>query len=130
MVKLLCMIPEKPINEESVLEEQDVKKFIESRNINSEDLHFLEELSLIPKRLLIMDLHNYFSFNREKSESVLERDIRDLEKRIHELTDLELRGLLEQRMKLYKLMSDFIKKYDWMAAWNLVTVFERRKIKR
>lgn len=45
---------------QSVLEEPDVKELIKSRKINPEDFYILEELAKTPKRLLIMDFHNFF----------------------------------------------------------------------
>ncbi|MBI2062147.1 MAG: hypothetical protein HYT64_00415 [Candidatus Yanofskybacteria bacterium] len=103
-----------------VLEEPDVKEFIESRNINSEDFYILEELAKISKRILIMDFHNFFSFAKENSEKELERALAFLE-------TVKEDPLLEQRIKLNRLLLDFIRKYNWAVAWNLISVFERRE---
>jgi len=54
------MNTEKLPTERAILEESDVKEFIKSRNINFEDFYILEELSKIPKRILIMYFHNFF----------------------------------------------------------------------
>lgn len=75
----------------------------------------------VHRDLLIQDFHNFFSFNRENSEQVLVRRLASFE--AEKVQD----ALLEQRKKLYGLLLDFIRKYDWTVAWNLVTVFERRK---
>ncbi|MBI2062427.1 MAG: hypothetical protein HYT64_01925 [Candidatus Yanofskybacteria bacterium] len=106
---------------QSVWEEPEVKAFIDSRNINFEDFYILEELVKIPKRLLIMDFHNFFSFAKENSEKELERALAFLE-------TVKEDPLLEQRKKLNRLLLDFVRKYNWAVAWNLVSVFERRKL--
>ena len=108
-------------NKKFVLEEPDIKEFIKSRKINPEDFHFLEELSFISKQLLIMDFHNFFSFNKERSESELENLLALLE------NEKVPTSLSEPREKLYKLLLDFVRKYNWAVAWNLVSVFERMK---
>ncbi len=105
---------------QSVLEEADVKRLIESREINHEDFYILEELAKMSKRLLIMDFHNFFSFNKEKSKSELEKLLTYIESRDDDT-------LLEQRKAMYKLFLQFLEKYDWAATWNLESVFERRK---
>lgn len=105
---------------QSVLEELDVREFIESRKINPEDFYLLEELAKMSKQLLIMDFHNFFSFGRENSE-------RELEKSLAFMETVKDDPLLEQRKKLNRLLLEFVRKYDWAVAWNLVTVFERRK---
>ncbi len=114
------MNTEKLPTERAILEESDVKEFIKSRNINFEDFYILEELSKIPKRILIMYFHNFFSFNRERSDKELERSLEFL-KTVRE------DPLLGQRIKLNRLLLDFVRKYDWAVAWNLVSVFERIK---
>ena len=108
-----------PIQKE-IFGEQDVKEFIQSRKINPEDFYILEELALIPKQLIIADFHNFFSLNRERSQQELERTLTFLE-------TVKDDSLLEQRVMLNRLLLDFVRKYNWAIAWNLVAVFERRK---
>src|SRR3989338_4327959 len=103
---------------QSVLEEPDIKDFIKSREINPEDFYILEELAKISKRVLIMDFHNFFTFNKERSGQELERSLTFLK-------TVKEDSLLDQRVKLNRLLADFISKYDWTVAWNMVSVFER-----
>ena len=102
---------------QSVLEELDIKELIKSREISPEDFYILEELALISKQLIIADFHNFFSLNRERSAE-------ELRKRIDLLT---IDDLSQVRRKLFGLLLDFVEKYNWAVAWNLVSVFERRK---
>ncbi len=102
------------------MEESDVRRFIESRKIRPEDFYILEELAKISKRALIMDFHNFFTFNKERSGVELERSLTFLK-------TVKEDSLIDQRIKLNRLLADFIGKYDWTIAWNLVSVFERRK---
>ncbi|KKT81153.1 MAG: hypothetical protein A3B99_02870 [Candidatus Yanofskybacteria bacterium RIFCSPHIGHO2_02_FULL_44_12b] len=118
------MIIENIPTQDPVLEEEDVKEFIKSRNISPEDFRVIKELSLIPKRFLIMELHNFFSFSRERSAAEFDKLISSLDQR-SEATDPEL---YRQRRRLYELFLEFIKKYNWAVAWNLEVVLERRKI--
>jgi len=105
---------------QSVLEEPEIKELIKSRNIKPEDFYVLEELSKISKQILIMDFHNFFTFSRENSDKELERNLAFLE-------NVKDDPLLGQRIKLNRSLLDFVRKYDWTVAWNLVSVFERRK---
>ena len=107
---------------QSVLEEPDVKEFIKSRKIDPGDFYVLEEMAKMPKQLLIMDFHNFFSFSKERSEKELERNLSFLVWKMYK-EDPEL----DQRIKLNKLLLEFVRKYNWAVAWNLVSVFERRK---
>ena len=106
----------------NLFEEEDIKKLIESRDIKSEDFYLLEELAKMSKRLLIIDFHNFFSFNRQNSKNQLEKL----------LSYMEARGndpLLEERKAMYNLFLKFLEKYDWTVVWNIEVVFERRETK-
>lgn len=118
---------QKEKEEKSVLEEDDFKNFIESREIKPEDFHLIEKLSHYPKDLFIMELHNYFGFSRENTVSELERDIRRKKEEIGKAQDEKFKAILEKRIGIRSLFLEIAKKYDWTTCMHLERVFERRK---
>lgn len=105
---------------QSVLEELDVKELIGSRKISPEDFYILEELAKMSKRLLIMDFHNFFSFNRENSKKELEKLLVSIESKDGD-------PIWEQRKAMYGVFIKLLEKYPWTTVWNIASVFERRK---
>lgn len=93
-----------------LLEREEVRKFIQFRNIKNEDLHFIEELAAFPKNLIIEELHNLFNMNKERSGIELENLIKTTSG--------------EERKAMYKVALDFYSKHDWMTSLNLVRVLE------
>lgn len=112
------MSTEKISDKTNIIDEEEIKVLIKSRDIRSEDFYILEQMTGFSKNLLIGNFHNLFQFNRENSVIELERSIVCREK--------DGRSS-EEEVRLYKLLLDFTNKYDWTAARNLVVVFERRK---
>ncbi len=94
-----------------LLEREEIKKFVHSRNISQEDLHFIEELAVFPKEMRIVGLHNLFNMGKEKSGIDLENSIQNADN--------------EQSKAMYTIALAFYKKYDWMVSMNLVRVLEK-----
>lgn len=94
---------------QSVLQEPDVKELINSRGINPEDFYLLEELAKMPKRLLIMDFHNFFSFSRENSK-------KELEKLLVSIESKEGDPIWEQRKAMYGVFIKLLEKYLWTTV--------------
>lgn len=99
--------------------EAEIKELIEFRKINPEDFYLLEELAKVSKRLLIMDFHNFFSFNRENSKKELERLLVSIESK-------EGDPIWEQRRAMYGVFVELLDKYPWTTVWNIEVIFERR----
>ena len=116
------MSTEKLSSKSSLLEEQDIKELVEFRKIKPEDFYLLEELAKMSKRLLIMDLHNFFSFHRKNSKNELRKLLVYTETRIDDPS-------LEERKAMYGLFLKLLENYDWTVVWNIEIVLERRKIK-
>ena len=96
-----------------VLQEPDIREFIEERGIRSEDFVIIEELATFPNQLVIELLHNLFNMNCERSADVLKHDIALTERESHR--------------RLYALFQRFLAAYNWATCYNLVRVLEKRK---
>lgn len=98
----------------SVLENQKVKDFIESREIRPEDFHLIEKMASFPKSVITLGLHNVFNTYHEESGRRLE-------------AFAENAGTSEQK-SLYDTALEFYSKYDWAVSWNLVRILEGLQI--
>lgn len=102
----------------SVLEEEDVKNFIERRQIHPEDFHLIETLAKFPPDLVVAEFHNTFTEDHEKSLDGIRRRI----------SVLDNDPKHAWRGEVLRAMLQFAEKYDWGACVNLVMVLEERKI--
>lgn len=102
-----------PVEEKvPLLEREEVRKFVQFRNIKDDDLYLIEEVAAFPKNLIISELHNLFNMSKEKS-------AQELENLIENSND-------EEKKAMFKVVLEFYNKYDWMTALNLVRVLETR----
>jgi hypothetical protein len=95
----------------SVLETDEVKKFVVSRSINSEDFNLIEELATFPKDMRIVGLHNLFNMSKENSGVDLENSIRNASD--------------DKNKEMYSIALEFFNKYGWMTSLNLVRILEK-----
>jgi len=103
----------------SVLEEEDIKKFIERRQIRPEDFYLIETLARFPTDLVIGDLHNMFNVHHGKSPG-----------EIRKILSLAKEGSLHyvKRKTLLETILQFAEKYDWATCYNLVRILEDRAV--
>ena len=94
-----------------IINRPEVQDFINNRDIKPEDLHLLEELASFPKNIIIMEFHNFFNTNHERSGQ-------ELEMLMHNKRDASGK-------KLYEIMIRFYQKYNWATSWNLVRLLEK-----
>ncbi len=104
---------EKPEIIRSILENDQVKDFIEYRGIKAEHYDIIELLSLVPKNALIAPMHNFFSLNQHNSIRELQRSIREAELNNN-----------AQRKNMYELFLQFCEAYDPDTAHHLERVLE------
>lgn len=97
----------------SVLEEPNIKRFIESWGIKSEDLAIIEELTKFPSELIILLLHNVFNMSQERSAQVLER----------EMAFRKDGG----EKRVLKLFQELLGKYGWQVCFQLTRFLEERE---
>ena len=121
------IVKEEEPKELSVLEEENFKEFIEMRKISPEDFKTIENLSHYPGNFFVLELHNLFSFNKERSEGFLENRIKELEKYIKETQDEKEKFVLGGKKKFLNSFLEITKKYDWTTSWHLTSIFERRE---
>lgn len=100
----------------SVLEEEDIKSFIERRKIRPEDFHLIETLAQFPSDLVTEELHNMF-VDREKSSERIKKRMSSLE---------EGKFQYAKRKALLEAILQLIEKYDWATCNHLADVLERR----
>jgi hypothetical protein len=93
-----------------IIGQKKFKDFIEFRKIKDEDFPLIEKMTTFPKELIIMELHNLFNMNHERSGEELERFIKNT-------TD-------EEKKDLYQSALNFYNKYGWATSYNLVRVLE------
>ena len=91
-------------------ESEDVRRFIEDREIWPEHVALIHELMGFPKEMSLAR-HNYFNLAREDSANRLRRDIA--------LTDNP------QLKRFYEIFLEIVTDYDWTVAYNLIRVLER-----
>jgi len=96
----------------TILALPEVKKFIEFREIKDEDLLLLEALAQTSFDLII-EFHNFFNLLHDRSLTQLERQLENI------------RDDQEERRQFLSLLADFIQKYDWTVASNLIRVLEK-----
>ncbi len=97
----------------SILESDEVKKFIERRGIRPEDFGGIESLAAFPREFIIMNFHNHFNMYRERSADELARLMRQTKN--------------EDFRRACELWLDFIGHYDWAAAYNLTRILEEKE---
>jgi hypothetical protein len=94
------------------IESEQMKDFIQSREISSEDFPIIEELLLVPKSLIISRLHNTFNMLKDRAGEDLKRNITEAES--------------EEERRLCELFLILLDKYGWATCWNLMTVLEKQ----
>lgn len=103
----------------SVLEEGDIKSFIERRQIRPEDFHLIETLAQFPSDLVTEELHNMFNTRHEKSPDEIKRTLSLIKD--GSLHFAKRRALLETMLQLAE-------KYRWETCYHLVRVLEDRRV--
>jgi hypothetical protein len=101
------------VKKPSVLEDDEVKDFIEMRNFKQEDCYLIEKLATFPKGLRIEELHNFFAYGISK-----EKSIQQFERLIDRTPD-------EIKKSLYKTALEICTKYDHYACNHIAGVLER-----
>ena len=108
----------KLINKESknnIFLEKDIMKFIKRRKINEEDFYIIQNLSNI-KKIIFHTYHNFYTWNKDKSNTILSTQLENINK--------------DEYKEMYNYICSFLEiteKYDWTTAWNLNSIFEKRK---
>lgn len=109
---------------QSVLEEKDMKRFIERRKISPEDFPLIERLAQFPSDLVIGELHNTFNMLHERAVGDIEERIRILEEQITKGN----RPHAVKSKELLETMLQFARKYDWETCYTLVRIIEERRV--
>ena len=121
-------MPSQKQEPQPILEQERVKQLIERRKIDPEDFKLLEDLAEFPNAMFIELLHNMFNMNKDKSLTVLEREIESMKRRGEQLKgtahDPEA---FKKKVELLETMHVFASKYDWAVCYNLVRVFEEKE---
>ena len=99
----------------SVMEEPNIRRFIERRGIQHDDFIIIEALAEFPNNLITMLAHNLFNSNQERSDEALERIISTTKDNDYK--------------RVYDLFLQLLKKYDWATCYNLVGILEERREK-
>lgn len=110
-----------------LLEEEDIKDFLELREIKKEDQEMIEKFGVFPQKFFI-EFHDLFNTIRSSKYQIqgLEGNIKELEKK-HEQEDDEKRmDEIAEEIEFQKLLITFLKKYDPIALIHLMRVFEER----
>lgn len=94
----------------SIIELPEFQQFIKNRKISPENFHLIEKLAAFPKDLIILELHNLFNMNHERSGEELEIMIKDAPD--------------DSRKTLYETAFRFYQTYGWSVSWNLVRLLE------
>ena len=94
----------------SILENENIKRLIKSRDISKDDFELLEQFSTFPQKLFI-NYHNYFNNLKERSIEELQNDLKN-EKDFN-------------KKEFLNLLLEFTEKYDWTASYNLIRTFEK-----
>ncbi len=96
-----------------------ITEFLKFREeFKSEDIPYLDSLAKIPKNVLILYFHNFFSLAEGKSEIELERLIKRLQ------TENTGEPDIQEALQAAKIYLELTKKYDWTVALNLNAIFE------
>lgn len=107
------LIDEARQKELGIISEPAMRKFIENRRIEEDDFELLGRLGGFNKDLIILNLHNFFSSNKDHS--------------ARELRALIERASAPETKSLYEIFLQFCQKYGWEVCWHLVSVLEKRR---
>ena len=94
------------------LETEELRKFIENREIKAEDLPLLEALARFPLELII-EFHNFFHLSQNRSRI-------ELSNQLEYLADSQA-----ERREFLNLLLELVTNYDWIVAHNFIRVLER-----
>ncbi len=109
----------------SILEEKQVKVFLQDREIKKDDYPLIERVINIPReerKKTALEYHNFFSLLRERSSDQLRRDLNQVEE--EEVLQKE-DPFLQAKKEYLKVQLEIINKYNWQASWGLNVLLER-----
>lgn len=131
MEKTIKQFEQQAEEEQSILEDRDVKDFIKRRNIQEEDREIIEKLYEYPREFFIV-YHNLYNFAGEKTARVLDQHIRDFKAELEGMEEekskrsLYERAKLKQKIEMTQLLLDLVVKYDWHTVRHLNGLLEEK----
>lgn len=116
-----------PMEKSSFLENADYQEFINRHKIKPEDFQIIENLFSYPTEFFIMELHNFFSFNKENSAQAIKDRIKHINETLKKCPeDRHAAPSLKEKIPFLELFLNFTEKYGWMAARHLNSMLERK----
>ncbi len=117
----------------SILDDAEMKKFIEMRGIKPEDFHFIDELAKLGKDIFVLEFHNFFTFAKEESAKRLTAELvrhqnllADYKEQRHSAkTDSDRRRLdseiklTQMKITMYSIYLELTNKYGYIAVNHL-----------